>query len=161
MTQTQAPAAGGQFLTTAAKPDQVFIREDLSDEQRLFGQTASEFMQKEVLPVVERLYRHDWALTRELLQKASDLDLLRLEIPPAYGGLGLDLISASYVGEQIALNPSFGGSLGAHTSIGTLPLVYFGTDEQKARYLPRLSSGEMLAAYALTEAQSGSGALAA
>ena len=127
----------------------------------MFGQTAAEFMQKEVLPVVQRLYEHDWALTRQLLKKASDLDLLRLEIPPAYGGLGLDLISASYVGEQIAVNPSFGGSLGAHTSIGTLPLVYFGTDEQKARYLPRLASGDLIGAYALTEPQSGSDALAA
>ena len=161
MAQTQAPAAGGQFLTTTANADEVFVREDLTDEQRLFGQTAAEFMQKEVLPVVERLYKHDWELTRQLMTKASDLDLLRLEIPPAYGGLGLDLISASFVGEQIAINPSFGGSLGAHTSIGTLPLVYFGTDDQKARYLPRLASGEMIAAYALTEPQSGSDALAA
>jgi alkylation response protein AidB-like acyl-CoA dehydrogenase len=160
-TQAQAPARGGQFLFSTASPDDVFVREDLSDEQRLFGQTASEFMHKEVLPVVERLYHHDWPLTRELLKKASDLDLLRLEIPPAYGGLGLDLISASYVGEQIAINPSFGGSLGAHTSIGTLPLVYFGTEEQKARYLPRLASGELIGAYALTEPQSGSDALAA
>jgi alkylation response protein AidB-like acyl-CoA dehydrogenase len=162
-TQTQAPVSGsgGQFLTSTASPADVFVREDLSDEQRLFGQTASEFMQKEVLPVVNRLYEHDWALTRALLKKASDLDLLRLEIPPAYGGLGLDLISASYVGEQIAVNPSFGGSLGAHTSIGTLPLVYFGNDEQKARYLPRLASGDLIGAYALTEPQSGSDALAA
>jgi alkylation response protein AidB-like acyl-CoA dehydrogenase len=160
-TQAQAPARGGQFLFSTVSPDDVFVREDLSDEQRLFGQTASEFMHKEVLPVVERLYHHDWPLTRELLKKASDLDLLRLEIPPAYGGLGLDLISASYVGEQIAINPSFGGSLGAHTSIGTLPLVYFGTEEQKARYLPRLASGELIGAYALTEPQSGSDALAA
>ena len=160
-TQAQAPTRGGQFLSSTASPDEMFVREDLSDEQRLFGQTASEFMHKEVLPVVERLYHHDWPLTRELLKKASDLDLLRLEIPPAYGGLGLDLISASYVGEQIAINPSFGGSLGAHTSIGTLPLVYFGTEEQKARYLPRLASGELIGAYALTEPQSGSDALAA
>src|SRR3954471_4153513 len=163
MTHAQAPvsASGGQFLTRTADAADVFVREDLSEEQRLFGQTASEFMHKEVLPVVEKLYHHDWALTRELLKKASDLDLLRLEIPPAYGGLGLDLISASYVGEQIAINPSFGGSLGAHTSIGTLPLVYFGTEEQKARYLPRLASGEVIGAYALTEPQSGSDALAA
>jgi alkylation response protein AidB-like acyl-CoA dehydrogenase len=163
MTQVHAAATrtGGQFLTTTAAPADVFVREDLSDEQRLFGQTANEFMQKEVLPVVERLYHHDWALTRQLLKKASELDLLRLEIPPAYGGLGLDLISASYVGEQIAINPSFGGSLGAHTSIGTLPLVYFGTEEQKARYLPRLASGDLIGAYALTEPQSGSDALAA
>src|SRR5580704_2938475 len=163
MTETHAaaPAGGGQFLTSTALPAEVFVREDLSEEQRLFGQTAFEFIHKEVLPVVERLYRHDWALTRELLKKASELDLLRLEIPTAYGGLGLDLISASYVGEQIAVNPSFGGSLGAHTSIGTLPLVYFGNDEQKARYLPRLASGELIGAYALTEPQAGSDALAA
>jgi alkylation response protein AidB-like acyl-CoA dehydrogenase len=161
MSQTQAPVAGGQFLTTAVNPQDVYVREDLTEEQRMFGQTAAEFMQKEVLPVVEQLYKHDWVLTRQLMKKASDLDLLRLEIPAEYGGLGLDLISASYVGEQIAINPSFGGSLGAHTSIGTLPLVYFGTDEQKARYLPRLASGEMIGAYALTEPQSGSDALAA
>src|SRR5471030_2710341 len=165
MTQTTAQApvsgSGGQFLTTTAAAADVFVREDLSEEQRLFGQTASEFMHKEVLPVVEQLYHHDWALTRELLKKASKLDLLRLEIPPAYGGLGLDLISASYVGEQIAIDPSFAGSLGAHTSIGTLPLVYFGTAEQKARYLPRLASAELIGAYALTEPQSGSDALAA
>jgi alkylation response protein AidB-like acyl-CoA dehydrogenase len=154
-------AAGGRFLTTDVRPETVFVREDLSEEQRMFGRTAAEFMQKEVLPVVDRLYQHDWALTRELMRRAGDLDLLRLEIPPSYGGLGLDLISAAYVGEQIAVNPSFGGSLGAHTSIGTLPLVYFGTPDQKARYLPKLSSGELIAAYALTEAQSGSDALAA
>src|SRR3954451_7747408 len=162
MTQAQAPvsASGGQFLTRTADAADVFVREDLSEEQRLFGQTAAEFMTKEVLPVVDRLYKHDWELTRQLLKKASELDLLRLEIPPAYGGLGLDLISASFVGEQIAINPSFGGSLGAHTSIGTLPLVYFGTEEQKARYLPRLASGEVIGAYALTEPQAGSDALA-
>jgi alkylation response protein AidB-like acyl-CoA dehydrogenase len=161
MAQAHAPTAGGQFLTAAIDSADVFIREELTEEQRLFGRTAAEFMQKEVLPVVDRLYKHDWDLTRQLLKKASDLDLLRLEIPPAYGGLGLDLISASFVGEQIAINPSFGGSLGAHTSIGTLPLVYFGTDQQKARYLPRLASGELIGAYALTEPQSGSDALAA
>jgi alkylation response protein AidB-like acyl-CoA dehydrogenase len=161
MAQTQAPIAGGQFLTSDVNQNDVYVREDLTEEQRLFGQTAAEFMQKEVLPVVERLYKHDWELTRQLLKKASDLDLLRLEIPAEYGGLGLDLISASFVGEQIAVNPSFGGSLGAHTSIGTLPLVYFGTPEQKSRYLPRLASGELIGAYALTEPQSGSDALAA
>jgi alkylation response protein AidB-like acyl-CoA dehydrogenase len=161
MPTPQTIATGGQFLAAPVNAADVFVREELTEEQRLFGRTAAEFMQKEVAPVVDRLYKHDWELTRQLLRKASALDLLRLEIPPQYGGLGLDLISASYVGEQIAANPSFGGSIGAHTSIGTLPLVYFGTDDQKARYLPRLATAELVGAYALTEPESGSDALAA
>src|SRR6185436_10430267 len=161
MTTRAQTAGGGRFVTEPVIPGEIFTREDLTEEQRLFGQTAAEFVETEVLPVVKQLYEHDWALTRALLKKASELDLLRLEVPPEYGGLGLDLISASYVGEQIAINPSFGGSLGAHTSIGTLPLVYFGTEEQKARYLARLGSGELIGAFALTEPQAGSDALAA
>ena len=152
---------GGRFLIQSLNPDDVFTREDLSDEQRLFGQTAAEFMRNEVLPNQASLYAHDWVKTRELLKKAADLDLLRLEIPAAYGGLGLDKISAAYVAECISIEPSFAGSLGTHTSIGTLPIVYFGTPEQKAKYLPRLASAELIGAYALTEPQSGSDALAA
>jgi alkylation response protein AidB-like acyl-CoA dehydrogenase len=158
---THTLVGGGRFLVSALDPADLFVREDLSEEQRLFGQTAAEFMRNEVLPVEARLFQHDWPLTRDLLKKAGELDLLRLEIPDAYGGLGLDKISAAYVGEQISVSPSFGGSLGAHTVIGTLPLVFFGNDEQKARYLPRLASGEMVACYCLTEPQSGSDALAA
>jgi alkylation response protein AidB-like acyl-CoA dehydrogenase len=161
MPPTQQSTVGGQFLTTTIGPDDIFTREDLTEEQRLFGQAAAEFMRGEVVPREARLYAHDWDLTRELLRKAGDLDLLRLEIPEAYGGLGLDKISSAYVAESTAVNPSFGGSLGAHTAIGTLPLVYFGNDAQKAKYLPRLASGELIAAYALTEPQSGSDALAA
>ena len=148
-------------MIRSLNPDDLFTPEDLTDEQRLFGQTAAEFMRNEVLPNEASLYAHDWAKTRELLKKAADLDLLRLEIPEAYGGLGLDMVSAAYVGEHLAINPSFGGSLGTHTSIGTLPIVYFGTPEQKAKYLPRLASGELIGAYALTEPHSGSDALSA
>jgi alkylation response protein AidB-like acyl-CoA dehydrogenase len=158
---TEQAIRGGQFLVTSVDPGDVFVREDLTEEQRLFGRTAAEFMRGEVAPNESRIYAHDWDLTRTLLRKAGELDLLRLEIPEAYGGLGLDKISAAYVGEQIAVNPSFGGSLGAHTSIGTLPLVYFGTEAQKAKYLPKLATGELVGAYALTEPQSGSDALAA
>src|SRR5438046_3314347 len=155
MSDTLTIPRGGRFLTSDVSPDEVFIREELSEEQRMFGQTAAEFMQREVLPVADRLYAHDWDLTRQLIRKAAALDLLRLEIPPAYGGLGLDLISAAYVGEQIAINPSFGGSLGAHTSIGTLQLDYFGTDDQKAVYLPRLRIDNTIRTYGRTRPQSG------
>jgi alkylation response protein AidB-like acyl-CoA dehydrogenase len=154
-------SGGGAFLLRSLNPDDLFTPEDLTHEQRLLGQTTAEFMRNEVLPNEASLYAHDWGKTRELLKKAADLDLLRLEIPEAYGGLGLDKVSAAYVGEQLAINPSFGGSLGTHTSIGTLPIVYFGTPEQKAKYLPRLASGELIGAYALTEPHAGSDALAA
>ena len=159
--QVQDAIGPGRFLTRSIAPEDVFTRDDLTEEQRMFGRTAAEFMRQEVQPREAELYAHDWALTRVLLRKAAELDLARLEIPEAYGGLGLDKISAAYVGEQIATNPSFAGSLGAHTSIGTLPIVYFGTEDQKARYLPRLGSAELIGAYALTEPHSGSDALAA
>jgi alkylation response protein AidB-like acyl-CoA dehydrogenase len=139
----------------------VFTREDLSRAQRMFGQIAERFMRAEVLPREERLYAKDWTLTRDLLLAAGELDLLRIDIPEAYGGLGLDKCSSAYVLENIGVMPSFAGSLGAHTTIGTLPIVYFGTEEQKARYLPRLASGEWVGAFALTEPESGSDALAA
>ncbi|OFW29409.1 MAG: hypothetical protein A3H97_17175 [Acidobacteria bacterium RIFCSPLOWO2_02_FULL_65_29] len=161
MAQAHQTVRGGQFLASDVGPNDVFTREDLTDEQRLFGRAASEFMRGEVVPREARLYAHDWDLTRELLRKAGDLDLLRLEIPEAYGGLGLDKVSSAFVAESMAVNPSFGGSIGAHTAIGTLPLVYFGTDAQKAKYLPKLASGALIAAYALTEPQAGSDALAA
>jgi alkylation response protein AidB-like acyl-CoA dehydrogenase len=157
-----APEAGnGRFLLSEVAADAVFTREDLSEEQLLFGRVAEEFMRTEVLPREADLYAHDWVLTRELIRKAADRDLARLEIPETYGGLGLDKVSTACVGEQISLNPSFAGSLGAHTSIGTLPIVYFGNTEQRARYLPRLASGELVAAYALTEPEAGSDALSA
>jgi alkylation response protein AidB-like acyl-CoA dehydrogenase len=161
MSQKPRPAQVGRFLTSNVGPGDVFTRDDLTAEQKLFGQTAADFMRREVLPVAPRLYERDWPLTRELLLKAGALDLLRLEIPEVYGGLGLDKSSAAYVAEQIGMNPSFGGSIGAHTGIGTLPLLYFGNAAQKAKYLPRLASGELVGAYALTEPGSGSDALAA
>jgi alkylation response protein AidB-like acyl-CoA dehydrogenase len=154
-------SGGGHFLTSDVSSAEVFTREDLSPAQAMFGRIAEDFMRTEVLPVEEQIYNKDWALTRELLLKAGELDLLRVDIPEAYGGLGLDKVSSAYVGEQIGVMPSFAGSLGAHTTIGTLPIVYFGNEEQKAGYLPRLASGEWVAAYALTEPGSGSDALAA
>jgi alkylation response protein AidB-like acyl-CoA dehydrogenase len=147
------------MMTTRART--IFTREDLSSAQQMVGHIAADFMRAEVLPRVEEIYAKDWSLTRELLLKAGELDLLRVDIPEAYGGLGLDKVSSAYVGEQIGIIPSFAGSLGAHTTIGTLPIVYFGNEAQKERYLPKLASGEMIGAYALTEPGSGSDALAA
>jgi len=161
MSQKPRPAPAGRFLTSSVGPGDVFTREDLTADQKLFGQTAAEFMRREVIPNAAKLYDHDWELTRQLLRKAGELDLLRLEIPEVYGGLGLDKASAAYVFEQIGMNPSFGGSIGAHTGIGTMPLLYFGTAAQKAKYLPRLANGELIGAYALTEPGSGSDALSA
>jgi alkylation response protein AidB-like acyl-CoA dehydrogenase len=160
--QSARPAgSSGTFLFLEARPGDVFTREDLSSAQRMFGGIAEEFMRTAVLPHAQRIYDKDWAFTRELLLAAGELDLLRIDIPEAYGGLGLDKVSSAYVGEKIGSLPSFAGSLGAHTAIGTLPIVYFGTPEQKQRYLPRLASGELVGAFALTEPGAGSDALAA
>jgi alkylation response protein AidB-like acyl-CoA dehydrogenase len=152
---------GGSFLFEESEAEDVFTREEISEEQQMFARVAEEFMRKEVLPRAEQIYAKDWSVTIDLLRQAGELDLLRVDIPEQYGGLGLDKVSSAYVGEQIALMPSFGGSLGAHTTIGTLPIVYFGTPEQREKYLPKLATGELIAAYALTEPASGSDALAA
>ena len=152
---------GGSFLFEERSTADIFTREDVSEEQQMFARVAEEFMRKEVLPRAEEIYGKNWQVTKDLLRQAGELDLLRIDIPEQYGGLGLDKVSSAFVSEQIAVMPSFGGSLGAHTTIGTLPIVYFGTPEQREKYLPRLASGELLAAYALTEPSSGSDALAA
>ena len=154
-------SGSGRFLAVETPAEAVFTREDLSEEQLLFGRAAEEFMRTEVLPRAAELYNKDWALTRELIKKAADRDFTRLEIPEAYGGLGLDKVSTACVGEQLSLNPSFAGSLGAHTSIGTLPIVYFGNAAQREKYLPRLANGELIGAFALTEPEAGSDALSA
>jgi alkylation response protein AidB-like acyl-CoA dehydrogenase len=158
---TDMRAGSGRFLVGDTTPDAVFTREDLSEEQLLFGRAAEEFMRTEVVPRAAEIYAKDWPLTRELIKKAADRDFTRLEIPEAYGGLGLDKVSTACVGEQLGLLPSFAGSLGAHTSIGTLPIVYFGNDAQRQRYLPRLANGELIGAFALTEPEAGSDALSA
>src|ERR1044072_7023399 len=124
----------------------IFTREDLSSAQQMVGHIAADFMRTEVLPRVEEIYAEDWALTRELLLKAGELDLLRVDIPEAYGGLGLDKVSSAYVGEQIGIIPSFAGSLGAHPTKGRCPVVFFGNEAQKGRYLPKLASGEIIGA---------------
>lgn len=163
MTTVKESAAGVRlpFLLSAEDAAVEFTREDISKAQQMIGQVAEEFMRREVLPLSEKIYAKEWEVSKELLRKAGELDLLRVDIPEAYGGLGLDKVSSAYVGEFISLMPSFGATLGAHTTIGTLPTVFFGNEDQRSRYLPKLASGEWIAAYCLTEAESGSDALAA
>ncbi len=152
---------GGSFLIEDLEPAEIFTPEEISEEQHMFAQTAEEFLRKEVLPREDDIYAKNWPVTRELMAKAGELGLLSIDIPEKYGGLGLNKVSSSVVGEQFALQASFAGSQSAHVNIGTLPIVFFGTEEQKQKYLPRLATGEMIGAYALTEPHSGSDALAA
>jgi alkylation response protein AidB-like acyl-CoA dehydrogenase len=127
----------------------------------MFARTAEDFLRKEVIPREEEINAKDYLAHRELMRKAGDLGLLSIDIPEKYGGLGLDKVSSAVVGEQFALQSSFAGTHSSHVNIGTLPIVFFGTEEQKQKYLPKLASGEWVGAYALTEPHSGSDALAA
>src|SRR3954471_19664579 len=151
--------AGGSFLLETRSPEDVFTPEDFSEQHRLIGQTAEEFAQKEIVPNIEKMEHKDFAVSRDLLKKAGELGLSSVEIPEAYGGLEMDKVTAAVIADHIAKYAGFATTWGGHTGIGTLPLVYFGTDEQKKKYLPRLASGEIVGAYALSEASSGSDAL--
>ena len=152
---------GGSFLMTPIGTLPQFMPEAFSEEAKDFARAARDFIQGEVLPQDEAIDKLDIPLTVSLLKKAGDLGLLGLEIPEAYEGMDLDKCSAMLVLEEMSKQGSFAVSYSANTGIGTLPIVYFGTDAQKRTYLPRLASGEWLAAYALTEAGSGSDALGA
>ncbi|MCC6512591.1 MAG: acyl-CoA dehydrogenase family protein, partial [Geothrix sp.] len=135
--------------------------EENSEEALAIAEAARDFVNGEILPRDEAIDHLDLELTRDLLAKAGDLGILGMEIPEEYGGLDLDKKTALLVLEQMAKQASFSTSYTAHTSIGTMPIVYFGSPEQKAKYLPKLATGEWCAAYALTEAGSGSDALGA
>ncbi len=152
---------GGEFLLESCRPDEVFTPAQLTDDQKLIGQTAEEFVEKEVLPLVDELEQHKEGLMPQLLKKAGELGLLSGGIPEEYGGTNLDKISSTVLSEKLAAYASFAVTHGGHVGIGTLPLVYFGTEEQKRKYLPRLATGEIIACYCLSEPQAGSDALAA
>src|SRR5216683_583082 len=151
--------SGGSFLLEQRKPDEVFTPEDFTEQHQLIGQTAEEFAQNEIVPNAERMAHKDFSVTRDLLKKAGELGLSSVEIPEAYGGLEMDKVTAAVIADHIAKYAGFATTWGGHTGIGTLPIVYFGTDEQKKKYLPRLAAGEIVGAYALSEASSGSDAL--
>src|SRR6267142_1352990 len=152
---------GGAFLIEEYTPDQIFTPEDFTEEHRMIAETTRQFVDNEVMPRIDELEKHDWQLARELVKKAADLGLIGANIPEEYGGLGLDQTSGALVGENIGRSASFATTLGAESGIGLLPIIYFGTEAAKQKYLPRIASGELITAYALTEAGSGSDAMAA
>lgn len=152
---------GGEFLIAELTPEEVFTPEDFNEEHRMIAETTRQFMDNEVIPRVDELEKHDWKLSRELIKKAADLGLTGANIPEEYGGLGLDQTSGALIGENIGRSASFATTLGAESGIGLLPIVYFGTDAAKEKYLAKIAAGDLITAYALTEAGSGSDAMAA
>src|SRR6201993_4828679 len=158
---SQALNRGGAFLITSTSPEDVFTPADLTDDQRLVGQTAEEFVQKEVVPNIAELEAHKEGLMAQMLKKAGEIGLLGGAIPEKYGGAGLDKISSTVLAEKLSGYASFAVSHGGHSSIGTIPIVYFGTEEQKKKYLPKIATGELLSSYCLSEPQAGSDSLAA
>jgi butyryl-CoA dehydrogenase len=160
-TTTTVPTkiSGGSFLLEERTPAEVFTPEDFSEQHQLIGQTAEEFAVNEIMPNVEKIEHKDFSITRDLLKKAGELGLSSVEIPEAYGGLEMDKVSAAVIADHIAKYAGFATTWGGHTGIGTLPIVYFGTEEQKKKYLPLLAAGEIVGAYALSESTSGSDAM--
>ncbi|WP_088041350.1 acyl-CoA dehydrogenase family protein [Bacillus sp. EAC] len=152
---------GGSFLTEEITFDKVFTPEDYTDEHKLIAKTTEEFIVNEVLPELEYLEHHEFERSVRLLKQAGELGLLAADVPEEYGGIALDKISSALISEKFSLAGGFAISHGAHVGIGSLPIVLFGNDNQKKRYLPDLATGEKLAAYALTEPGSGSDALGA
>ena len=160
-TVPQNLARGGGFLIESCRPEDVFTPADLNDDQRLIGQTAEEFVEKEVLPLVPELEQHKEGLMPKVLKKAGEIGLLGGGIPEAYGGAGLDKVSATVLAEKLSGYASFAVSHGGHAGIGTVPIVYFGTEEQKKKYLPKIATGELISCYCLSEPHAGSDSLAA
>jgi len=158
---TATAARGGSWLIEDAPSTPVFTPERLSDEHRLIGQTADEFMTNEVIPAIDKLEQKDWALARRLVKRAGELGLLGTDAPESFGGVELDKVSSIVVGEAMGRAASFATTFGAQTGLAVTPLLCFGTEEQKAKYLPGLVSGETVGAYALSESGSGSDALGA
>jgi alkylation response protein AidB-like acyl-CoA dehydrogenase len=161
MASTTTSARGGAWLLDREPGARIFTPEQMTEEHRLIAQTAADFAEKEVLPVLDRLEAKDWAVARALVRRCGELGLLGVNVPEAYGGIELDKVSSLIVSEHVARSASFGSTFGAQANLCILPILMFGTDEQKARYLPQLVSGEAIGAYALSESESGSDALGA
>src|SRR3954453_3397858 len=145
---------GGEWLIQPSGADAIFTPERLTDEPRLIGRTAQDFVDKEILPVLDQLEEKDWNLARDLVKKGADLGLLGVDVPEAYGGLGLDKVTSLVVSEKLARSASFGAPFGAHANLTIVPLMLFANEAQKKKYLPRLLSGEIIGAYGLSRSGS-------
>jgi alkylation response protein AidB-like acyl-CoA dehydrogenase len=152
-------AKGGSFLIEERAPRDIFTPEDFSDEHRQIARTAIDFTNNEVLPVAKEIEAKNFEITKSLLRKAGELGLMGADVPEEYGGLELDKVTSAVIAESISKLASFSVAFSAHSGIGTLPLVWYGTAAQKSKYLPKLATGEWIAAYALSESSSGSDAL--
>jgi alkylation response protein AidB-like acyl-CoA dehydrogenase len=155
---TKPAAKGGSFLLESPLLEEVFTPADLTDDQKLIGQTAEEFVLKEVLPLAKDLENKKPGLMAELIRKGGELGLMGGGVPEVYGGAGLDKIATTVLTEKLSIYGGFAVTHGAHAGIGTLPIVYFGTEEQKQKYLPKLATAELIGAYCLSEPQAGSDA---
>ncbi|MGQ0732789.1 MAG: acyl-CoA dehydrogenase family protein [Acidobacteriota bacterium] len=160
-TITERTTRGGAWLVDETDPSSVMTPEQLTEEHRLIGRTAAEFVDQEVIPAIDRLEEKDWALNRELVEKCGALGLFGTNLPEAYGGVGLDKISTLVVSEQLSRYSSFGTTFGAHANLTILPIFMFGTEAQKQKYLPDLVTGRKVGAYCLSESGSGSDSLGA
>jgi alkylation response protein AidB-like acyl-CoA dehydrogenase len=152
-------AAGGSFLIESRTPDEVFTPEDLSEEQRQIAATAERFAREEILPRVAAIEQKEPGAMAAVLRKAAELGFTAVDVPEEFGGLGMDKVSSTLIVDHISVLASFSTAFGAHAGIATLPLVWYGTPEQKQRYLPKLASCEWIGAYGLSEASSGSDAM--
>ncbi|MDI2586512.1 acyl-CoA dehydrogenase family protein [Psychrobacillus sp. NEAU-3TGS] len=161
MTEVKQMIKGGSFLVEDVEANRIFTPEDFTDEQKMIAKTAEDFVTNEILPVVEKLENHEFEHSVRLLKSAGDLGLLAADIPEEYGGIALDKISSALIAEKLSVAGGFSITHGAHVGIGTLPIVLFGNEEQKQKYLPNSASGDKISAYALTEPGSGSDALGA
>ena len=152
---------GGEWLVKESDTASTFVPEDFSEEQKMIRDMCNQFLDTEIMPILERIDSMEPGLMRSLVQKAGEQGLLATAFPEEYGGLGKDFVTSTIINEYLGAGHSFSVAISAHTGIGTLPILYFGTDEQKQKYIPKLISGEWTGAYGLTEPNSGSDALGA
>jgi alkylation response protein AidB-like acyl-CoA dehydrogenase len=160
-TQSTKTIKGGEWLIRESDPEATFIPEDFSEEQQMIRDMCDQFLDAEIYPILDKIDALEPGLMRTLVEKAGEQGLLATSFPEQYGGLGKDFVTATIVNEYVGAGHSFSVAFSAHTGIGTLPILYFGTEEQKNKYIPKLISGEWIGAYGLTEPNSGSDALSA